>query len=807
MKNLKEYRDNATGFADLLHYASLVADGIVLSKDGSLLAGWYYRGLDMESSSPAELEAMTARLNSILSRFGNGWMLQVDSIRHSLAGYAKQGYFPDRTTATIDSERREQYLKEGNHFSTKYAIILTYVPPLKSDGFLAGISGESSKGRGSYITLFEEQCNDFERSLTSIFGKHIERMRRIRVSDSVPYYQDRLLSYLHYCVTGITQPIALPTIPMFLDNLIGGDDFIAGMEPQIGERHIRAITIDGFPAESYPGILNMLHSIPIDYRWNTRFIFMDAERAQSLINRIRKKWKQKAKGLKDQLMDTATGPINHDALEMAADAEGALSDSSSGLVRFGHYTSVIILMDKDRETIEESCNHIAKNIRDLGFAARIETVNAIEAYLGSLPGHGYYNIRKSLLHTLNLADLLPITAIWQGHNHNPCPFYPKDSPPLLYAATTGTTPFYLSLHSGDVGHTLILGPTGAGKSVLLATIMAQHLRYKDAQVFCFDKGYSAYTLCMAAGGDHYEPAAENSSLHFAPLAMIHNDAERAWAAEWIELLLSLQKIDITSVHRNAIHDALLLLMQSSSRTLTDFQSKLQDKTLRDALRPYTLQGMGRLLDERKDGLKDGKLQVFEMQELMERGGHYIQPVLSYLFHRIEQRLDGSPTLIVLDEAWICLENKLFQNKIREWLKVLRKANAAVVFATQSITDISNSPICDVIYESCVTKILLPNPEANLGSAKVQYEKLGLNEHQIHMIATAEKKRHYYYLSPEGKRFFELGLGQVALSFLAASGKEELRNVRELIGEYGELWPSKLLEQRGLHDWAEYWRNV
>jgi len=803
MKSLKEYRDRAVGYADLLYYAALVEDGIVLNKDGSLLAGWYYRGPDMQSSSPSELEAMTAHLNSIIMRFGNGWMLQVDSIRHSSSGYPEQGHFPDRTTFTIDSERRMQYLKEASHFVTDYAIILTYVPPSKAKGMLASLlidTGNNTDDHDDTVRQFAKHCDDFANALETIFGRHISRMGKHGSND-------KLLSYLHYCASGIHQPITLPKVPMYLDNLIGGQDFTGGMEPKIGDKFIKVVAIDGFPASSHPSMLSMLSHIPITYRWHTRFIFLDNEKAKSTINRIRKKWKQKIRGLKDQLMDTSNGPINHDAVEMAEDAEGAMSDSNSGYIRFGLYTATIVLMDTDKTVLEDNTTEIAKRIRDLGFAARIENINAIEAFLGSLPGHGYYNIRKVLLHSLNLADMLPITSVWQGHHINPCPFYPEDSPPLLYTATTGTTPFYLSLHSGDVGHTLVLGPTGAGKSVLLATLMAQHFRYKNAQVFCFDKGYSAFTLCKASGGDHYEPGADNSSLYFAPLASIDNEAERAWAAEWVELLLSLQKVTITSQHRNAINDALALLARSESRTLTELASKLQDKTLREALRPYTLHSMGRLLDEQQDGLKKGKFQVFEMQELMERGAHYVEPVLSYLFHSIEKRLDGSPTLIVLDEAWSCLENPLFRNKIREWLKTLRKSNVAVIFATQSLSDISNSPICDVIYESCPTKILLPNSEAATDNSRLHYERLGLNEQQIGLIAHAEKKRHYYFLSQEGKRLFELGLGPVALTFLATSGKEELAEVRHMIASYGECWPAQLLESRGLAEWADYWRGL
>ncbi len=133
-----------------------------------------------------------------------------------------------------------------------------------------------------------------------------------------------------------------------------------------------------------------------------------------------------------------------------------------------------------------------KILENLGFTARVETVNAVEAFLGTIPGHTIENVRRPIMHTLNLAHLMPLTTIWPGLARNPCPFYPQPAPPLTFAATTGATPFRLSLHVGDVGHTLVLGMTGGGKSTLLGLLMAQHYRYAKAQIFAFDKGYSAF---------------------------------------------------------------------------------------------------------------------------------------------------------------------------------------------------------------------------------------------------------------------------------------------------------------------------
>ncbi len=428
--------------------------------------------------------------------------------------------------------------------------------------------------------------------------------------------------------------------------------------------------------------------------------------------------------------------------------------------------------------------------------------------MGSLPGHGYLNLRKSFINTLNLSDLLPTTSVWPGAEKNLCPLYPKDSPVLFYGATTGYSPFRVSLHVGDVGHTLILGPTGSGKSTLLSFIIAQHFRYPNAQVFCFDKGYSTYVLTKACGGEHYDIAGDKSDLAFCPLAEINHATERFWAQDWVETLLELQGIKISPRVRQDIHIALELLADSKSKTMTDFINTVQSLEIREALTPYSLSGsMGKLLDASEDGFKQSKFQVFEMEHLMAMGERNVAPILTYLFHRIEKNLDGSPTIIILDESWIFISHPVFRDKIKEWLKVMRKNNTAVIFATQSLSDIAKSSIRDVIYESCPTKILLPNAEAANEISRKEYERIGLNSRQIELIKMSIPKRHYYYLSPNGRRLFELGLGAVAKAFTACSGKEGIKKAEILINQHGEKWPAKWLEHHNLDDWAEAWLSL
>ena len=814
---MREFRTKIGGYPDLLNYAALIEDGVILNKDGSLMAAWSYRGNDLDSSSSYELDALSERVNAALKRRGSGWMMHVDAIRREARQYSARGSFPDRTTALIDEERRLQYQSEGAHYDTEYIMCVTYLPPAdRNDKFTAMlVEGEredddsATRARRTFRSVLAEIEDNLSHSLR--FRRLGERREPDGQGGEIVY--DDFLAYLTLCVTANDHPVRQPKVPMYLDALLGGVDLYGGLKPRVGGKHIRAIAITGFPNESYPGILNGLNRLAMPYRWSNRFIFLDPPLARKTIESRRKKWFMGRKSMRGYLAEQAgTGTatsINSDAANMADDAQAALDDLSADVVQFGYYTSVIVVEGEDAKTVDQRAREVLKLLFNLGFNGRVEEVNAVEAFLGTHPGNGYANLRKPLVHTRNVADFLPTTTIWSGEDGNRCPFYPPNSPPLAYAATSGATPFRITLHVGDVGHTLILGPTGAGKSTLLGMLTASHFRYPGAQVFVFDKGYSAYPLVRASGGEHYDIMGEYGSPQFCPLANVADLSERAWAAEWLETLVALQGVTLTPGHRRAIYHALTLLAESESRTLTDLlNGPLQEPVLRSALDRYTLDGpLGLLLDSQNDGLREDSFQVFELEHLMESGqnsGRNVVPVLLYLFHKIEQRLDGRPTLLILDEAWTFIDNSLFAEKIRDWLKTLRKKNAAVIFATQSVSDILDKPISAAIMESCPTKIFLPNPEARSQNSSTAYRQIGLSDRQIEILSYATPKRQYYFTSPNGQRLFDLGLGPVALSFVGASGKEDLAAIRDLQRTFGSDWAAEWLWRRGQRHAAARW---
>jgi type IV secretion system protein VirB4 len=287
-------------------------------------------------------------------------------------------------------------------------------------------------------------------------------------------------------------------------------------------------------------------------------------------------------------------------------------------------------------------------------------------------------------------------------------------------------------------------------------------------------------------------------VQLQPLARIDDPAERAWAAEWLAAILTSENVIVDPQAKDHLWSALTSLATApvAERTLTGLAVLLQSQQLKQALAPWCVGGAwGRLLDAETERLGEAAIQVFETEGLMESGA--APAVLSYLFHRIAGRFDGRPTLIIIDEGWLALGSPAFAKQLSEWLVTLRKKNASVIFATQSLAQIEGSPIAPAIVESCPTRIFLPNERAAEPQIAAIYERFGLNVRQIEILSRATPKRDYYCQSQSGNRLFELGLGEVALAFAAASSKTDQLAIAEIIAAHGaSAFAAEWLRHRG-----------
>ena len=767
MMYLNEYQKRPECLADYLPWTALVAPGVVLNKDGSFQRTAEFRGPDLESSTEEELVATCARINNALRRFGSGWALYFEASRISAKSYP-ESTFTDPAAWLLDQERRGEFEEDTSDlFESVYYLTLQFIPPAdrsnKAENLLIEIP-EDDKGLSvqDHLHSFISECDRCLDLLQAQFplAKWLD--------------DDATLTYLQSTVSPKRHLVKTPETPAYLDAVIGGADLVGGLVPRLDEHSIHSISILGFPSDTTPGILDELNKLGFSYRWMTRFLPLSKTEATKVITKTRRQWFAKRKSvvalLKEALMNEQSVLVDNDADNKAIDADAALQDLGGDYVSYGYMTTSICVMHKDAAVAEARIRAVERIINGRGFVTIHEKVNAVDAWLGTHPGNAYANVRVPLVSTLNLAHMMPISAVWAGPEKNAH----LDDGPLLYATTEGHTPFRLVTHQGDVGHLLAVGPTGAGKSVLLNLLAMQFKRYAGAQVFTFDKGASSRAMIDALGGDFYALGETDTGLVFQPLRGIDDEAEIAWAQEWVLGLFLSKGVEITPEIEDSVWSALTSLATAppEQRTLTGLSALIQDSDLRLALKPFTLKGAyGHILDGNEDTLRDNTTQAFEMEELMHSKG-LVAPVLTYLFHKLEARFDGRPTFLILDEAWVFLDDPMFAGRIREWLKVLRKKIVSVIFATQSLADIANSPIAPAIIESCLSRIFLPNNRAMEPQQREAYERFGLNKRQIQIIASATPKRDYYFQSHGGNRLFDLQLGPIALAFCAAGSEKD-----------------------------------
>jgi type IV secretion system protein TrbE len=790
MINLREYRQRQKYLADYLPWACLVASGVVLNKDGSFQRTARFRGPDLSSSTGESLVSICARINNVLKRYGSGWALYFEATREPAHNYPESDW-RDPVAWLIDEERRNHFAAAGELFESAYFVTIAFLPPTDSmsrmgDLFVETPAGAKTLNADDYLSRF---INETDKCLDLLKGV---------MPEARFLTDDETLTYLQASVSPKRHRVKAPDVPAYLDAVLGGADLVGGLEPMLGGKHLRVLSIQGFPAASEPGLLDELNNLGFSYRWMTRYLPMDKADATKTLGRYRRQWFAKRKSLmamvKEVMTNEASALVDTDADNKAADSDAALQALGDDIVGFGYVTTAIVVSHADATTADAMLREIDRIINGRGFVTITESVNAVEAWLGTIPGHAYANIRQPIIHSLNLAHMMPLSAVWAGPEKNDH----LNAPPLL-CATTGThTPFRLVTHQGDVGHSIVVGPTGAGKSVFLAVIAAQFRRYENAQVFFFDKGRSAQAITAGIGGDHYA-LGEDSRLCFQPLGAIDDENERSWALEWVTGLLAHEGISVEPDVKERVWTALTSLSTApvKERTMTGLSVLLQSNKLKQTLQPYTLAGAhGALLDADCETLDAGDWQCFEMEALMHQKS-LVLPVLTYLFHRLEARFDGKPTMLILDEAWVFLDDPLFAGRIREWLKVLRKRNVSVVFATQSLSDIANSAIAPAIIESCPSRIFLPNDRALEPQQRTAYEAFGLNTRQVEIIAQAIPCRDYYFQSRAGNRLFDLELGPVALAFCAASSKDDLRLIDDIGEAHGNDFAAPWLRARGL----------
>jgi type IV secretion system protein VirB4 len=794
-------------------------EGVVVQKDGLLQRTFAYRAPDLDSSDAFSVNGVALRVNDFAKRLGSGWAFQMEAQRFFTRDYPRadfsypSGSFHALAPYLADREREAAFHAAGRHFESSYYLTFIWKPPAENVRKLVQMFVQAGAPAGGPAKSVRENV--------AVFVSETNAVAAVLSNDILlaPLSNHETAAFLHSSVSMNRNPLRFPHTAVCLDRVLPDMELVNSMPMKLGDHFIPIVGVNDFPEETYPAILDGLNRARLEYRWVSRYICAGREEGKKEAQKKEKAHRGSRKSFFQVFAEATSGEetraLNHGAGVKEADSVQAGVEIDTGEAALGFYTSSVMVWDRDLSLARKKADLVKALVNSAGFTCKDETFNALEAWKAMMPGQVYANFRALPVMSYTFSHVAPLSSVWAGtrFNAHAGKITGVDLPHLVCSTAEGT-PFFLNLNPEDSGHTAVWGPTGAGKSTLLNLLELQFFKYPDSQVIVFDKGRSCRLPCLASGGLFYEPAGENAAgVSFQPLRDLETDRDLIGAMDFIESLFAVSACPVSPSMRAAIRESLELLREKPlySRTLTSFEHyvnyidpQTKRPVFKERLGDYFWDGgkFGKIFDARSTEISlASRFLAFEMESLMNRGEGCVVPALVHLFYLVEKKCDGRLTLLVLDEAWLFLKNETFAEKIAEWLKVLRKKNVFVVFATQDVADVERSPLKTTIVQQCLTKIYLADPAAATPAMAEVYRAVGLTGAEISVVAGAAMKRDYFYTSPLGRRLFQLDLGPLALALIGSADHALLDRLLDGHGPGAAL--CRELLDHGRVNWRRY----
>lgn len=787
-------------FKYVVPFDFMLTDSIVMNKSTGFQSTFQVTFYDLNYLSDEELKQKIVKFNNAIKKLPVGFTLQVETNRSKSSEYPRKNLKNKPIPTQLIDEVRYESIHNETFYKTDYYITLTYIVSNNTNQkieqlFEKDMSIFSKKNKNvkkqTDIEMLEEYNQLMNKELREfIVNRDLfqNALSKVLCLDVELLTNDKLLGYLYSAINlDKKEYIKTPHLSqIMLDDYLTASQILNSDNVKINDKYVKCLNISYFPDTVHPQILSELETLDFEYRLVSRYINISKEQTQKILEKKKMYYDLKTKSGLQWIMTALNPESNYKedskSIANANEADLALSEFKNGELNYGYYTFTLVIFDKDLTELNKKMEVIRKIISFHDFVMDEDRYNTLDAFFGTIPGNIQNNLRRTLLNSYILTAMLPISSVYQGEKRNK---HLHDVP--LLVTRSNSELFYLNLHVRDIGHTLITGVTGAGKSLLLSMLASQFQKYnsstKQAQVFFFDKDASSRVITETSGGSFYDLGNTND-IQLQIFKDIDKESEKEFILDWLTNILERENFTVTAEHRITLFNALNSLSNTDVefRTFTHYVEFVQDLEIKNILKLYTGNEIyGKYFDNDKDTMTNNAFITFEMNEIMNKS-KVLEPMLEYLFHRIEiEKLDGTPSIIFLDESWMFLKNPKMSETIEKWLRVLRKKNTSVVFATQSLVEIFNSSLGHIINDSCKTKIFLPNPNANI--QKEIYYKFNLKDEEIQVLNDAQMKKDYFYKSELGSRLFSLDLSDIELAYTGSSDSESQRKIIELKDKY------------------------
>ncbi len=758
----------------------------ILTKKSELIQILKISGYSFETADDEDLDTCKAVRNTLLKSMSSGnYALWFHLVRCKQSAFA-DGEIPPGFASEVNEKWREKHASHEAFVNDLYVSIIR-----KSDkkGFAYVEYLINSLMNKADKSNLEEQMRESHKEINDISSRFLATLREykpkllgLKVTEFGTYSEPlEFLSGIVNC--GIFTPMLVPSrnIAEYLPThrLYFGPRAIEVRESTEKTKFAAIVSVKEYNVSTAASMMDSFLQLPFEFIMSQSYEFTSRNFAVQSMKIHQKRMAQ----------------TNDVAVSQVEEISKALDDAMSGHVGFGSHHITFLCMENSLKQLDEAVSQISGELVNLGMIPVREKMNLEAAYWSQLPGNFDYVARKATINTLNMASFASL------HNY---PVGKKSGnhwgPAVTVFDTSSGTPYYFNFHQRDVGHTTIIGPTGSGKTVLMNFLCAQAQKF-GGRLFFFDKDRGAEIFIRAIGGIYtvIEPGTESN---FNPLQLEDTSDNRSFLVDWFRSLVTTFEGEFKAEDMDVINSAIN----------GNFKLAFENRNLTNVAPFFGLEGPGtiagrlkvwhgheshsRLFDNKFDSLdlKKHKVFGFEMGHVL-KDKISLAPVLLYLFHKIAEALDGTPTMIVLDEAWALIDNPIFAPKIKDWLKTLRKLNAMVIFATQSVEDASKSNISDTLIQQTATQIFLPNPKATEEYRKV----FMLSDREFQLIKTTPPSTRYFLL----KQSSDIVVARIDLSNMpeivhVLSGRAEtvkmLDEIREQVGDDPKIWLPVFYEQ-------------
>lgn len=801
------YDQDAAPVSSLIPWMLELIPGLVLLKDGSLMMCFAFDGLDQEGASQVDVDAAAGALEHSLLQLYSGISLWWTVQRRQDFEYP-ESEFANAAAEQLDRLYRES-IESRRLFSNRHYLSMLLRPAKGAEGIFDSVKNHMATGHGaikSFVLALRQQIsgsNQFSQSvqdtmnlaerLENAAGQFVQRndaleLRRLKGPE--------LMSFLHELVNpeGRVQPINLPDQEYLDTSLCESaihplDDVIRF--DAVGSCYGSVVSVRAWPTgpgeATAPGYLDHVLELPVEMTVSMAFTVVERETAEKWITKYHSYHQSLATSFKKYVLaavrkDDQPEQDRPQHILAAEQCEEALSELLDNT--YGFLNNTIVVYGNTKDVAREGADAVVRALQERRLGAIKERMHKIGAWAGTLPGQLASSYRWHFLKGGNVADLAYIRERAPGDSVNPhlTQVLGKPAPSTSLFATPSGTPYHFNFHIGDLGHTMIIGPTGAGKSVLANFLICQYQRYRPKTII-FDKDYSCQVPTMMLGGSYIDMGNTGAEgIRLAPMRLALDESNDPWLATWIEGLLTSRGYQVTSNDLQAISHAIIDVRSASDTeppTLSLLGNFLPDR-LEEQLAPWTRIHSGpqaRYFDNSEESgfSLDNPFTAIEIGRLFENQ-HVAVAFMKYAFKRLLDSLDGAPTLIYLEEFWFLLEDDYFRSQIRDWLKTFRKKEAVLMLATQSLDDLSESPIATTLIDAIPSRVFLANHDA-LTHEKL-YKKFSLNDEQIMLIRSIRPKEHYYHVQRSKSRLFEARFTPQMLAYLRSDEK-----ARSLFSKY------------------------